>query len=150
MVFGDGNQVCAENCLRWDLKPDQIHQLTDELIAKTKKVYDKVGALAIASVSYENTLKALADVEVEYTGKCLGFLPLLVMSLLLTSLPLFTITLVFANIMDAKTHCGDASRHRRGKIEITRGLGFNEAFYVYEHKLHLRWKLYPTKGNHFT
>lgn len=140
MVFGDGSQVCAENRLRWDLKPDQIHQLTDELIAKTKKVYDKVGALAIASVSYENTLKALADVEVEYTGK----------SLPLTSLPLFTITLAVANIMDAKTCCGDASRRRLGKIETACDLGFNEAFYVYEHKLHLRWKLYPTEGNHFT
>ncbi|XP_060797637.1 thimet oligopeptidase [Neoarius graeffei] len=67
VVFGDGDRVCAENRLRWDLKPDQIHQLTDELIAKTKKVYDAVGALALADVSYENTLKALADVEVEYT-----------------------------------------------------------------------------------
>lgn len=68
MVFGDGDRVCAENRLRWDLKPAQIHQLTDEIIAKTKKVYDDVGALDLASVSYENTLKALADVEVEYTG----------------------------------------------------------------------------------
>ncbi|MCJ8737877.1 hypothetical protein PDJAM_G00029040 [Pangasius djambal] len=67
VVFGDGDRVCAENRLRWDLKPDQIHQLTDELIANTKKVYDNVGALDLASVSYENTLKALADVEVEYT-----------------------------------------------------------------------------------
>ncbi|KAG7327682.1 hypothetical protein KOW79_009288 [Hemibagrus wyckioides] len=66
--FGDADhKVCAVNRLRWDLKPDEIHQLTDELIAKTKKVYDNVGALDLASVSYENTLKALADVEVEYT-----------------------------------------------------------------------------------
>lgn len=66
-MFGSGDRVCAVNHLRWDLTPDQIHQLTDDLIAKTKKVYDTVGALDLATVSYENTLKALADVEVEYT-----------------------------------------------------------------------------------
>lgn len=73
--FGDADhKVCAVNRLRWDLKPDEIHQLTDELIAKTKKVYDNVGALDLASVSYENTLKALADVEVEYTGNHSAFI----------------------------------------------------------------------------
>lgn len=67
-MFGSGDRVCADNHLQWDLTPDQINQLTNELIAKTKKVYDTVGALDLASVSYENTLKALADVEVDYTG----------------------------------------------------------------------------------
>ncbi|ROL47264.1 Thimet oligopeptidase [Anabarilius grahami] len=67
VVFGSGDRVCDVNRLRWDLTPDQIHQLTEELIAKTKKVYDTVGVLDLAIVSYENTLKALADVEVEYT-----------------------------------------------------------------------------------
>lgn len=62
--------VCSENRLRWDLNPEQIQQLTDELIANTKKVYDSVGALDLSSVTFENTLKALADVEVEYTGEC--------------------------------------------------------------------------------
>uniref|UniRef100_A0A672SMG9 Thimet oligopeptidase n=1 Tax=Sinocyclocheilus grahami TaxID=75366 RepID=A0A672SMG9_SINGR len=67
VVFGSGDRVCDDNRLRWDLTPDRIQQLTEELTAKTKKVYDMVGALDLASVSYENTLKALADVEVEYT-----------------------------------------------------------------------------------
>uniref|UniRef100_A0A8C2IEY4 Thimet oligopeptidase n=1 Tax=Cyprinus carpio TaxID=7962 RepID=A0A8C2IEY4_CYPCA len=67
VVFGSGDRVCDDNRLLWDLTPDRIQQLTEELIAKTKKVYDMVGALEVSSVSYENTLKALADVEVEYT-----------------------------------------------------------------------------------
>uniref|UniRef100_A0A671QTZ8 Thimet oligopeptidase n=1 Tax=Sinocyclocheilus anshuiensis TaxID=1608454 RepID=A0A671QTZ8_9TELE len=67
VVFGSGDRVCDDNRLRWDLTPDRIQQLTEELTAKTKKVYDMVGALDLAGVSYENTLKALADVEVEYT-----------------------------------------------------------------------------------
>lgn len=67
VVFGSGDRVCDDNRLRWDLTPEQINQLTEELIANTKKVYDSVGALDLDSVNYENTLKALADVEVEYT-----------------------------------------------------------------------------------
>uniref|UniRef100_A0A671K145 Thimet oligopeptidase n=1 Tax=Sinocyclocheilus anshuiensis TaxID=1608454 RepID=A0A671K145_9TELE len=67
VVFGSGDRVCDDNRLLWDLAPDRIQQLTEELIAKTKKVYDMVCALDVSSVSYENTLKALADVEVEYT-----------------------------------------------------------------------------------
>lgn len=68
-MFGSPVPVCSENRLRWDLNPGQIQQLSDELIANTKTVYDCVGALDLDSVTFENTLKALADVEVEYTGE---------------------------------------------------------------------------------
>ncbi|XP_075997736.1 thimet oligopeptidase isoform X2 [Genypterus blacodes] len=67
VVFGSPQLVCSENRLRWDLNPEQIQTLSDELIANTKKVYDRVGALNLQSVTFENTLKELADVEVEYT-----------------------------------------------------------------------------------
>ncbi|KAM9365730.1 thimet oligopeptidase-like [Pholidichthys leucotaenia] len=67
MVFGSLVPVCSENRLRWDLSSEQIVKLCDEVIANTKEVYDCVGALEINSVTFENTLKALADVEVEYT-----------------------------------------------------------------------------------
>ncbi|KAI3369163.1 hypothetical protein L3Q82_026116, partial [Scortum barcoo] len=67
VVFGSPAPVCSENRLRWDLTPEMIQQLTDDLIINTKKVYDRVGALDLDGVSFENTLKALADVEVDYT-----------------------------------------------------------------------------------
>lgn len=68
-MFGNLPPVCSVNRLRWDLSPDQIKQLADQLIRDTKKVYDGVGELDLDSVTLENTLKALADVEVEYTGE---------------------------------------------------------------------------------
>lgn len=57
------------NYLRWDLSAQQIGELTVELIEQTKRVYDQVGSQKFEDVSYESTLKALADVEVSYTGK---------------------------------------------------------------------------------
>ncbi|NP_001081384.1 thimet oligopeptidase 1 L homeolog [Xenopus laevis] len=57
------------NRLRWDLTPKQIEILTGEVIEQTKRVYDQVGSLDLSSVTYDNTLKVLADVEVEYSGK---------------------------------------------------------------------------------
>lgn len=57
------------NYLRWDLSAQQIGELTTELMEQTKRVYDRVGSQKLEDVSYESTLKALADVEVSYTGK---------------------------------------------------------------------------------
>lgn len=68
-MFGNTVPVCSVNRLRWDLSPGRISQLANELIGDTKKVYDGVAALDLDSVTFENTLKALADVEVEYTGE---------------------------------------------------------------------------------
>ncbi|XP_047230593.1 thimet oligopeptidase isoform X1 [Girardinichthys multiradiatus] len=67
VVFGSPVPVRDENRLRWDLSPEQIQQLSDKLMGNTKKVYDRVGDLDLDAVALENTLKALADVEVEYT-----------------------------------------------------------------------------------
>jgi len=57
------------NYLRWDLSAQQIGELTVELIEQTKRVYDQVGSQKFEDVSYESTLKALADVEVSYTAQ---------------------------------------------------------------------------------
>lgn len=57
------------DALRWDLDAQQIQALTQQLMAQTKRVYDRVGAQSFDEVSYESTLKALADVEVTYTGE---------------------------------------------------------------------------------
>ncbi|KAL4617598.1 neurolysin, mitochondrial isoform X1 [Arapaima gigas] len=57
----------SRNGLRWNLTPDQIKRRADKLIQRTKQIYDSVGLLDLDKVSFENTLKALADAKMEYT-----------------------------------------------------------------------------------
>ncbi|XP_077462969.1 thimet oligopeptidase [Stigmatopora argus] len=59
--------VCPTNRLRWDLSAEQIGKMAERLMADTMKVYDAVGALDLGAVTFQNTVKALADVEVDYT-----------------------------------------------------------------------------------
>lgn len=63
----EGNK---RNALRWDLSPPEIRAMTDSLISRVNRVYDQVGALKIENVSVENTLKALANIRLEYACKC--------------------------------------------------------------------------------
>ncbi|XP_063819310.1 neurolysin, mitochondrial isoform X2 [Pseudophryne corroboree] len=58
--------AASRNLLRWDLSPELIQTRTEELILRTKSVYDAVAALEIENISYENTVKVLAELELEY------------------------------------------------------------------------------------
>lgn len=51
------------NCLRWDLSAQQTGKLTAELMEQTKCMQGQVGSQKFKDVSYESTLKMLADVE---------------------------------------------------------------------------------------
>lgn len=52
--------------LRWDLSTDDILQKTEELIERSKKVYDAIGALKPHQLTFDNCLKALCDDSTEY------------------------------------------------------------------------------------
>ncbi|KAM9330986.1 neurolysin, mitochondrial [Gastrophryne carolinensis] len=56
----------GQNVLRWDLSPESIQSHTEQLIARTKSVYDAVAALDVQSLTYDNAVKVLADLELEY------------------------------------------------------------------------------------
>lgn len=43
--------------LRWDLSTEEILKLTDELIERSRKVYNAVGALKPDELTYQNCLK---------------------------------------------------------------------------------------------
>ncbi|XP_020367758.1 thimet oligopeptidase [Rhincodon typus] len=68
LIGGTGRgDPMGPNHLRWNLSKQQIEQEVQALIRRTKQVYDRVGSLDLAEVKYDNTLKELADIEVEYT-----------------------------------------------------------------------------------
>lgn len=68
LLIGGGTGENAEpNRLRWNLSKQQIEEEAQALMCRTRRVYDRVGSLDPAEVTYENTLKELADIEVEYT-----------------------------------------------------------------------------------
>ncbi|CAH3175310.1 unnamed protein product [Porites lobata] len=52
--------------LNWNLSTEEILKRTDELIERSSKVYDAVGALKPEELTYENCLKALSDDTAEY------------------------------------------------------------------------------------
>ena len=65
----DYNMACPGNRLRWDLKKEDFPRLTDELIATTKAVYDKVAALSKDDVTYDNVIKVCQKVFSEFQKK---------------------------------------------------------------------------------
>lgn len=52
--------------LNWNLSTEEILKRTDELIERSRKVYNAVGALKPEELTYENCLKALSDDTAEY------------------------------------------------------------------------------------
>lgn len=62
----------SRNLLRWDLSPDEIRTMTDDLITRIKKVYDAIGSLNTESISAENTLNALAEAKLDYACESEG------------------------------------------------------------------------------
>ncbi|XP_030623761.1 neurolysin, mitochondrial [Chanos chanos] len=77
MTLQNGIILSAQNCsgsvdnrntLRWDLTPEEIKERTENLIRRVKQIYDLVGSLDIERVSFENTLKPLANAKLDYAS----------------------------------------------------------------------------------
>ncbi|XP_046842175.1 thimet oligopeptidase-like [Xenia sp. Carnegie-2017] len=49
------------SCINWTLSASEIRHETNKLIDKTRSVYDEIGSLTTAEVSFENTIKYLGD-----------------------------------------------------------------------------------------
>lgn len=48
---------CPGNRMRWNLTPNEIPVEADNLMVKSKSVYDTIGALSPNEVNYDNTIK---------------------------------------------------------------------------------------------
>ena len=47
------------NRMRWDIVSSDVSKKADELMAKSKAVYDAVGALSSEDISYDNSVKVV-------------------------------------------------------------------------------------------
>eukprot|EP00123_Amoebidium_parasiticum_P012833 comp21605_c0_seq2/m.30267 comp21605_c0_seq2/g.30267 ORF comp21605_c0_seq2/g.30267 comp21605_c0_seq2/m.30267 type:complete len:661 (-) comp21605_c0_seq2:522-2504(-) len=54
------------NVHRWDLTPEQIKEQSEALITNTRATLDAIAARPQSEITFENTIKALADLEVFY------------------------------------------------------------------------------------
>uniref|UniRef100_A0A3Q2Y9G8 Neurolysin (metallopeptidase M3 family) n=1 Tax=Hippocampus comes TaxID=109280 RepID=A0A3Q2Y9G8_HIPCM len=55
--------------LSWNRSPEDIAADTERLIGTVTKVYDEIGRLCVDAVSVENTLRALANVKMDYAAR---------------------------------------------------------------------------------
>ena len=52
--------------LVWNYTSDEILSKAEKLIENTKTIYDKIGAIPLSEVSFENTIKSIADSDCEF------------------------------------------------------------------------------------
>ena len=55
------NMACPGNRMRWDITPEEIATKTEQLMTKSKAIYDYVGAIKTEDITYENVLKVYFD-----------------------------------------------------------------------------------------